>query len=463
MSLIRRTPQVSRIRVSSSVAWIETVLITLLVPLFGYWVNENDPFFLNHTFPWLLFAPLLPAMRYGFGHGFTSAIILICIITLGWRTELVPIDRFPSGVVLGLLMLTMLVGEFTDMWLRQLGKQEVINKAQRKRLDEFTRNYQLLKVSHDRLENRLASSTNSLREALVNLKIKAKSIEGQSNVLKKVAVDILTMLADYSYVQSANIYQIKDNKLINTMPLASLGNSTLTDSYNPIIRKSLETCQLVSVNSEAYEKDDNPMNKNNVLAAVPVSDVEGFIWGVIAIHEMPFVAFHQENLQLIAVLCGHIGDLISHAEQRYSYGNSESSVFLHYLKRAIADRKDFDIETILLVLTLPEKKDISNNIETLLLGQMRGLDRAWVQKNSEGRTVVFLLMPLTTIIEFEGYRERMSQIFKERLGMHWENMDIETSFREITGKETINNLMTELSGVTKIDWEKIKHDNSDPA
>ncbi len=463
MSLIRRTPQVSRIRVSSRVAWLETVLITFLVPLFGYWVHEDDPFFLNHAFPWLLFAPLLPAMRYGFGHGFTSTIILISMITIAWRFELAPIDHFPAGYVLGLLMLTMLVGEFTDMWLRKLGKQVVINKAQRKRLDEFTRNYQLLKVSHDRLENRLAASTNSLREALVNLKIKAKSIEGQSNVLKKVSVDILTMLADYSYVQSANIYQIKDDKLINTMPLGSLGNFSLVDSYNPIIRKSIETGQLVSINNEAYEEDDNPMNKNNLLAAVPVSDVEGHIWGVVAIHEMPFVAFHHENLQLIAVLCGHIGDLISHAEHRYSYGNSESAVFLHFLERTISDRKNFDVETILLVLTLPKKKDLSNEIENMLLGQMRGLDRAWVQKNKEDRTVVFLLMPLTSIIEFEGYRERMSQIFKERVGQHWKSMDIETSFREITGKETINNLMTELCGVTKIDWEKIKHDNSNSA
>jgi len=460
MSLLRGTPLTSRIRVSSKVAWIETILITLALPLFGYLINKDDPFLLKHSFPWLIFAPLLPAMRYGFGHGFASSIILISLIALGWRFELLSLNYFPAGFVLGLLMLTMLVGEFTDMWLRLIGKQRVINQAQRKRLDEFTRNYQLLKVSHDRLENRLASSTNSLREALVNLKIKAKNIDDKENVLKKVSVDILAMMADYSYVQSANILEIESDKLINSMPLATLGKFTLVDSFNPIIRKTIETRKLVSVNNEAYEDDDDPMNKSNLLAAAPIMDVDGYIWGIVAIHEMPFVAFHQENLQLIAVLCGHIGDLISHAENRYSYGDSKSAKFIHFLERTISDRKDFDIETILLVLTLPDNKDISHEIEILLLGQMRGLDRAWIQENADGRTVIFILMPLTSNIEFEGYKERISQIFKERIGKSWQNMDIETNFREITGKENIDDMMNEICIATQIDWEKIKRDNS---
>jgi len=463
MSLLRGNSLTNRIRVSSRVAWLETILITLALPLFGYWMHEDDPFFLKHSFPWLLFAPLLPAMRYGFGHGFASAIILISLITLGWRFDILPLNNFPAGFILGLLMLTMLVGEFTDMWLRLIGKQRVINQAQRKRLDEFTRNYQLLKVSHDRLENRLASSTNSLREALVNLKIKAKNITGDVNVLKNVSVDILAMMADYSYIQSANIFQIKSDKLINSLPLATLGKFTLVDSFNPIVRKTIETNKLVSINNEVYEEDEDPMNKGNLLAAAPIADVDGYIWGIVTIHEMPFVAFHQENLQLIAVLCGHIGDLISHAENRYSYGDSKSEKFMHFLNRTISDRKHFGIETILLVLTLPDDKDISHEIETLLLGQMRGLDRAWVQINMDGRTVVFLLMPLTSIIEFEGYNERISQLFKERVGQSWKNMDIDTNFKEITGKENIDDMMKEICGATRIDWKKIKHSNSDSA
>jgi len=460
MSLIRESPQASRIRVSKNVAWFETMIFTSVVPVVGYLIQEDDPLFLNNSFPWLVFASLMPAMRYGFGHGFASAIVLISLITFFWKFEIILIEEYPSGLILGLLMITMLVGEFTDMWLRQLGKQEVVNKAQRRRLDEFTRNHQLLKVSHDRLENKLGSSTNSLREALVTLKIKAKHSDDRIDVLKKVSFDILAIIADYAFVQSANIFEITSGKLINIKPLATLGKFAVIDSYNPIIRKTISTGQLVSINKELAELEENSLNDINMLAAVPIADIEGYMWGIVAIQEMPFVAFHQENLQLIAVLCGHIGDLISHAEHRYSFGDSESAIFIHFLERTISDRKQFNIETMLMVLILPKDQQLASSVESMLLEQMRGLDRAWVHINAEGRTVVFLLMPLTNIIEFDGYKARISKLLKERVGHSLEDMEINVNYRELTGKELVDSLMVELCGVTGIEWKKIKYDSS---
>jgi len=455
MSILRRLPQISRIRVSQSDAWTETILLTLFVPLMGYLINNEDPFFLSYTFPWLLFASLLPAIRYGFGYGFASAILLVSFISLAWEFKFVTIEYFPSSFILGLLIFTMIIGEFTDMWLRKLGRQEVINKAQKKRLDEFTRNYQLLKVSHDRLENRLASSTHSLRESLISLKIKAKEIEGNTDVLQKISFDILSILSDFAYVQNANIFQVKSNALISAKPLATLGKSVLIDSFNPMVRKTLETDRLVSINHDIYELDDNPMNKSSLLATVPISDTEGHIYGIVAIQEIPFVAFHQENLQLIAVICGHIGDQISHTEHRYSIDGLQNTDFLHFIKRTIFDRKQFDIDTILLALVLPIDTELSSSIETMLLGQMRGLDRAWIHNSTESRKVVFLLMPLTSIVEYKVYKERMSQLFKEKLALTWDDLDIETNLREITGKENIDNMMRDLYETVRIAWKEI--------
>jgi hypothetical protein len=47
---------------------------------------------------------------------------------------------------------------------------------------------------------------------------------------------------------------------------------------------------------------------------VPLVDVEGRVHAVVAVCDVPFVAFNVETLELLAALGGHLGDFLSHAE-----------------------------------------------------------------------------------------------------------------------------------------------------
>ena len=85
-------------------AAMETVLITAALPIFGLWLRPTDPFFLHADFPWLVLAPLLPALRYGFVYGFGSALGLVLLIALGWRAHWLSTAYFPGDFVLGLLV-----------------------------------------------------------------------------------------------------------------------------------------------------------------------------------------------------------------------------------------------------------------------------------------------------------------------------------------------------------------------
>ena len=51
----------------------EVLIVTLLLPALGLWRHPHDPFFLQANFPWLLLAPLLLSLRYGFAQGLGSA------------------------------------------------------------------------------------------------------------------------------------------------------------------------------------------------------------------------------------------------------------------------------------------------------------------------------------------------------------------------------------------------------
>src|SRR5689334_11624705 len=91
---------------SPAVMWVETAGVTLLALAFGFWVRPADPFFLGSGFPWLVFAPALIALSYGFVPGIVSASLLIAAWMLAQRQGFVP-GEFPKLHFLGTLILVM--------------------------------------------------------------------------------------------------------------------------------------------------------------------------------------------------------------------------------------------------------------------------------------------------------------------------------------------------------------------
>jgi hypothetical protein len=112
------------------------------------------------------------------------------------------------------------------------------------------------------------------------------------------------LLADHAFVRSATFHPV--DALGRPAPaVASLG--TVTDATSdPLVTEAARHRMTMSV------RDD--MDGSNVLAAVPLVDVEGRVHAVVAVHDVPFVAFNVETLELLAAIGGHLGDFLSHAE-----------------------------------------------------------------------------------------------------------------------------------------------------
>ena len=72
--------------------------------------------------------------------------------------------------MVALLLTGMLAGQFAHLWATQARRIAGLYSYQRQRFDEFARNYQLLKVSHDSLEERNAAARGNLRTALTTLR-----------------------------------------------------------------------------------------------------------------------------------------------------------------------------------------------------------------------------------------------------------------------------------------------------
>ncbi len=134
-------------RASGSVSWVETLVISALALGLGWWFSPDDPLQVNATFPWVILAPLLLGMRYGFVRGLASAALLVAAL-FAFRVQGVEAyAQVPAAFIVGVLLCAMLVGEFRDIWERRLERLELANEYRQLRLDEFTRAHHILRIS----------------------------------------------------------------------------------------------------------------------------------------------------------------------------------------------------------------------------------------------------------------------------------------------------------------------------
>ena len=142
-------------RASELAAWVETVLLTALAIGLGIYFVPEDPLQV-HEFTWPLLAPLLIGLRYGFVKALVSACLLVAAVLLLRESGMEAYERMPGAWIIGMLVISMVVGEFRDLWDRRLQRLQMANEYRQYRLDEFTRAHQILRISHDRLELRVA-------------------------------------------------------------------------------------------------------------------------------------------------------------------------------------------------------------------------------------------------------------------------------------------------------------------
>jgi hypothetical protein len=384
-------------------------------------------------FPWLIFAGLLPALRYGFAYGFFSALVLNGYLGAAAHFHILGVEQFPLQHGIGVLLSAMLAGEFTDFWAKRIDQQHIINDYQHMRLEEFTRSYHLLKVSHDRMEHRLAAGTVSLREALLGLRRRLMQSRGCEALNSESGDYILQLFADYVSVRVAAVYRVDPLGVLLPDPVASLGRQR-HGTQHEIVRYALREGCLMSIRDVL---DQPPEAHEGPLAAVPIIDVNRYVHGMVVIEDMLFLSMQEENLRLLAVIGGHIGDMLSLATIREA--DADSARFMRETRRAILNLEYHGLPAMLVRIELPEGES-GREIETLLRRQRRGLDCLWCRESQSRRTLL-LLMPLTGPAEYEGYNKRVEEALREQFGRQSAELNLTISAHAIEAGDTIKTLL----------------------
>lgn len=380
-------------------AWIETAALTAVVPGFGFLIDGSDPFFLNSSFPWVILAPLLLCLQYGLPYGMTSAGCFIATLSAGAYFQWGFIPTFPTTTIVGMLLTTMIAGEFYDLWHRRQGKLEQDHQYLKVRMEEFTRIYQALKASHTRLEQQLSSQTKSLRTSLLLLEKQIFTIQQKpGELLDDIGKLILELFREHTSIYAASIFAINSQKLLTVTPVACIGDPTTMQLSNPLIQQALNTRKVASVQNHSKETQ-------GALVAIPLVDVFDTIWGLIVVTEMPFFALNSNALDLLAVIGGRIGDLLNRRAKLQPPDDVWKDIELVLRRNLIEIRQHKNSATITAIkFTSPA---ISQLYIPKLLSESRGLDKVWICENQFGHQIAIQLMPLTDSNGINSFFDRL--------------------------------------------------------
>lgn len=428
-------------------AVLESLVVTAFVPVVGVLVHTQDPLFYNSPFSWLLAGPLIVALRHGFLFGLASALATVAYMAIapyvGWVDAALSVPY-----AIGLMLVGMIVGVFTDIWRRRVTQMKIINDYQSTRLDEFVRNYHVLRVSHDQLAERLAANPHNLRDALLALEERFHESDPGIDLIEQRAADVLGFMALEGRIEQCALHCVDIQGKVARQATAHIGGRAAHSDMpaHPMVRACIEQRSMVSLKSE-MATDNVQSAAHAILAVVPLIDVNDRIWALITITEMPFVDFERGNLHLLAVLGGNLGDIIAQAYERTPSDIALARYqFEQQLRRWTQYGARYRLSSLLIAYELPGRiRGISNQaLSDVVYEQLRALDYVWATTLGDKRAIIYVLMPLTPERGATAYRERMLRLINERFGVDVAASGLVFHQRHVTGKQSASTLLADI-------------------
>lgn len=383
--------------------WLEAVMLTLVAMLLGYLYSPQDPLLVTADFPWMIFAPLLVAVRYGFLPGLLSAGLLLLGLLVSSTAQQ---SSLPISYIIGMLLSTFLAGEFRDIWFKKLTKLYMANEYRQYRLDDFTRSYRLLQVSHDELELRIAGNNRSMRNTLLLLRqaLQSENIT-QQNELAAIAEHAMQVFIRYGSFTAAGLYKVvgQEQKL-ELKPLVSIGDMPELSVDDILLQACLKNKHTVSIRDEVLDQGANP---SQLKVCVPLLDTEQTLVGVLAIAEIPFFSMTEQTLNLLTLLAGYIADVLHGERKALRLTDPHAQYFSQQLQRAFLNSKKHKLSSALCVFELNTKNEA---LQQLLEQSQRGLDLQIELTNNRNHDLLMVLLPLTAEQGLQSYLKRINAL-----------------------------------------------------
>ncbi|WP_109481976.1 PelD GGDEF domain-containing protein [Paraburkholderia sp. C35] len=418
-----------------TIAALETIVATLAAVAICWAFDHSDPLLVQSGFGWVWIVPLVIALRYGTIAGVVSGLILLgswYVLYPDTSNAAAPISfaralmeppgarLFPVSFFLGGFVITMLCGQFGDIWITRLRQGRVANDYLAERLSILTRNQFMLRISHERLEQDLLGRPATLRDSLARLRtvvLNQEPTDAQHGLVDlRGAQPFLEAAAQACQIESASVHAWRSGKPSATAA-ASIGAPSAFEPDDPLVREALDTRTLVHVES----KTNQDMSASRYVVVVPLIDAQKNPVGVLAVERMPFLALTRDNLQLLLVLCNFYADGVQHAvitrDTLGAFPTCPHTFALDYA-RLVHLQRDTQVRSSIVALVF-HNDERSTTLYEHVLRTRRALDVQWPLRDERHR-VVLTLMPLSGDSAVDGYLLRIEENLRAQYGVDFE-------------------------------------------
>jgi len=443
----RTSPSVklAQLRPKPENAIIEVVLLPFLVPLIAWLMGRQDLFFLNTAFPWMLLIPTLTTSRYGTRYGLLSLLVMSSLSLLYVLIAQPAMLTTVTQVLVGSLLVVLVVGEMIQYWGKRTQQQAEALEGYRKSAQQSEQALQLLHISYSQLEEDLVAENQSLASSLrlLDTSIHQASLDSPAQAVKVAMQKMQEILQHYPWLEVAAFYRIDDKQRPYTKSLSSIGNVPVDIHQDPLMLEALRCKQAVSI--QHTQLTEQRQLNTRLQAAIPLLDCHGKLWGVLAVVRMANSALTQQNLNLLALLCNYVSNLLDNSQRPMNTAKrllqemySAMNVVLNTVRTAT-----------LLTIRLQETDD-SAEYKDYFIAKVRGANRIWCLQHPSTTTLV-ILMPLFHAQDFQPFQKNLRDRFLKRFGKDFSSAGISLKVTPIRQKVSHDALQKYLINLGKFD------------
>ena len=273
----------------------EALLLCLATAALVVWLGPS-----HRASPWLALVPTLIALKHGLVPG--------ALGLAAWAGATAYVQRavgvaFDPVAIVPQTALTLLVGQFREHWHGSRAALRAERDTQQRQLEQLFRAHGTLRASHAQLSERLSARTWSLESA-----VRATELQMERGDAGQAARALLELLAAHARVGAASLYASEaDGTRLARRPLARLGTVPEGGVQSPLVEQAFARGSVIAL---AADMAARAAVAERVLLAVPLVASSGQRLGVIAVHALPFVAFHHAHFAHVALLATRLADVL---------------------------------------------------------------------------------------------------------------------------------------------------------